>query len=82
MSAGSVEAGPLAGHAEAFAEIAESAKLGPYGRDYRSPDEESAAERMSDRDPDRPPVTPMTDKNSPMLTRIRARSSPDYFSQE
>jgi hypothetical protein len=40
----------------------------------------SAAERMSDADPERNPVTPATAPDSPLLTRIRAKlSSSDYF---
>jgi hypothetical protein len=33
----------------------------------------SKAERMSDADPERPPVTPATDPDSPLLTRIRSK---------
>jgi hypothetical protein len=43
----------------------------------------SKAEAMSDRDPDRPPVTPLTSEDAPLLTRIRAKlSPPDYFATE
>jgi hypothetical protein len=75
-----VPAGPLSSHGEAFDEVAAAAKLGPYAPDSKA--SSSKAESMSDADPERPTVTPLTDENAPLLTRIRSKLGgigTDYF---